>query len=169
MDTEEKGQKLTGRLGFRRGTALEVDGEGVPSGLEIFRGVDEVGMSPAKSGAWSATLGAPWFDSKRRTESSRRSELRTALLVSVCGESLRRKGPADDVSRCARVRGESGDQRMGAGYSTVLESGKGVVAVADLRREIEGEWRCPGSGDERGMEEENQGKIGGIVTGHLGL
>jgi hypothetical protein len=83
-----------------------------------------VGTSLAKSCAWSAMSGATWFDSKRRTESSRRSKLRAALLVSVCGESLRRKGPADDVSWCARVRGESGDQGMGAGYSIVLESGK---------------------------------------------
>jgi hypothetical protein len=43
------------------------------------------------------------------------------------------------------------------------ESMMDAMGICRLRREIEGEWRCPRSGDERGMEEENQGEIGGVI------
>jgi hypothetical protein len=61
--------------------ALDVDGEGIPVVPEAFGGVDGVGTAPVMSCVWLATSGAPWFDSNRQTENTRRSDLRAALLA----------------------------------------------------------------------------------------
>jgi hypothetical protein len=87
---------------------------------------------------WSTAALAPWFDSNRRTEITRRPDLRAALLAHDTTADFQTRTTSGDAQKIGE--GGGGQERT-RGSSIVRKSAWNSGGIRDLRWGIPGTWR----------------------------